>query len=162
MKVKLIAIAALGKKRQIGLKSKLPWCLPDEYQHFKQTIKGQYILIGRKNLELHGHDVDGAKTLVLTHNTNYKNESAEVFHKLSEVISFAKNKCIPQIYVIGGAEIYKLTLPYLSDFLWSEVDYDGEADTFFPEFSYFEWTTVTDETHTGWRMRHLVKTPEFL
>lgn len=162
MNVKLIAIAALGKNRQIGLDGKLPWNIPDEYQHYLKTVKDQYVLIGRKNLELNGGDIEGAYPLVLTRNPNYQNKKALVFRDIFEVISYAEDAEIERLFVIGGAEIYQLALPFISEFLWTEVDYDGPADTYFPDFSSFQWTKVSEKSHSGWKLRTLIKIPQKL
>lgn len=162
MKVKLIAIAALGKNREIGLNGALPWSIPDEYQHYLQTVKGQYVLIGRKNFEINGSDVEGAYPLVLTRSRNYQHENALVFNDILEVLSYAEDAELEKIYVVGGAEIYKLALPYVSEFLWTEVNYSGPADTYFPDFSLFEWTKISEETHKDWKLRRLVKVPRSL
>lgn len=160
MKVKLLAIAAVGKRRQIGLKGELPWSIPDEYRHFQDTVRGQHVLIGRKNFESHAGDVEGAYPIVLTRNADYRPENGVAFGELSEVIEYAGKNNIPQIFVIGGAEIYRLTLPFLSEFLWTEVDYDGEADAWFPEFLNYPWTQLSEEKHPRWTLRRLVKVPE--
>ncbi len=162
MNVKLIAIAALGKSRQIGVKGHLPWSIPDEYRHYQETVRGHHVLIGRKNFEAHGGDVKGAIPLILTRNGEYRSEKGKVLRDLNEVSQYARKNKLERIYVIGGAEIYRLTLPFVSEFLWSEVDYDGPADTWFPEFLQYPWEKISEEKHTGWILRKLVKTPEKL
>ena len=160
MNVKLIAIAALGKSLQIGLKNDLPWNLPDEYQYYQQTVQGQYVIIGRKNFDSHKGDVKGTFPLILSRSPDYQPASGKAFTTLEGLLSYAKENKIEILYVIGGADIYRLTLPFLSEFLWSEVDYDGPADTFFPEFKNYPWKVMKEEKHHGWIMRKLVKTPE--
>src|SRR5688500_15116862 len=125
MNVKLIAIAALGKNREIGLQGKVPWDLPDEYARFKETIQGQYVLIVRKNFELNSMEVSGAFPLVLSRQPTYLAPKALVFQDIMEVISYAEDSELEKIYVMGGAEIYRIALPYVSEFLWTEVDYQG-------------------------------------
>lgn len=156
MNVKLIAIAALGKSRQIGLHGHLPWSIPDEYRHFQETVRGQHVLIGRKNFESHNGDVKGAIPIILTQSSDFKSENGTILHDMDQVLTYAKENMLERIYVIGGAEIYRLTLPYLSEFLWSEVDYDGPADSWFPEFQHMPWQKVSEETHPRWTIRRLV------
>ncbi len=160
MNVKLIAIAALGKSRQIGLKNDLPWSLPEEYQHFQKTVQGQYVIIGRKNFDSHEGDVTGTFPLILSRSPDYRPVCGKAFTTLEDIFLYARDKKIENIYVIGGAEIYRLTLPFLTEFLWSEVDYDGPADAFFPEFQNYPWKIASEEKQNGWTMRRLVKTPE--
>jgi dihydrofolate reductase len=152
--VKFIAVAALGKNRQIGLNGGLPWKLPDEYEHFKKLVRGQYVLIGRKNYELHNEDVEGTKPLVLSRSDE------RYFKSMNEVITFATKNGIDRIFVVGGGEIYKLALPYVSEFYCSIIDYDGQADTFFPEYQFYEWEMLSEEVHEHWTVYHMKKHPD--
>jgi dihydrofolate reductase len=161
MNVKFVAIAALGKNREIGLEGKLPWNFPDEYEHFKKTVKGHYVLIGRKNFELNDGDIEGTLPIVLTHNPDFSNPGAVTFNSMEQVIEYADDMEIPVIYVIGGAEIYDLALPYLSEFLCSVVDYEGPADKFFPQYMSYEWEVLNSEVHTDWTLYHMKKRPDF-
>ena len=159
MKIKFIAIAALGKDRQIGLNGALPWNYPDEFNHFKQTVKGQYVLTGRKNFEV-SKGLEDSKVLVLTKNPEYTSEKAEVFTNINDLKEFAHSNDINTIYVIGGAQIYEFMLPYISEFLCSVVDYEGEADTYFPEYLFYEWDILDTQIHPNWSMYHMKKVPD--
>ncbi len=161
MNVKFIAIAALGINREIGLHGKLPWNLPDEYQHYKNTVKGHYVLIGRKNFELNRSDLFDVRPIVLTNQPEFTATDAVVVHSMDEVVEFAEKNKIEVIYVIGGSRIYDLTLPYLSEFLCSVVDYEGEADTYFPQYLSYEWEVLRTEIHPQWSFYHLAKRPDF-
>lgn len=160
MNVKFVAIAALGKNKEIGLNGALPWNIPEEYDHFKKTIKGQYVLVGRKNFELHGGDIEDALPIVLS-KSGHSSPNAVTFSSMEQVIEYADDMEIKKIYVIGGAEIYNLTLPYLSEFLCSVVDYEGPADTYFPEYLFYEWEVVNQEIHSNWTLYHFKKIPDF-
>jgi dihydrofolate reductase len=161
MKVKFIAIAALGKNREIGLKGKLPWNIPEEYAQYKKTVKNHFVLVGRKNFEANGSDIEGSRAIVLSRN-EYSHPKAEIVcHSMTKVVEFAEKNSIHTIYVIGGSEIYQLTLPYLSEFMCSVVDYEGPADTFFPEYRFYEWEVIHQEVHNKWSLYHLKKTPDF-
>jgi dihydrofolate reductase len=155
MKTKFIAIAALGLSRQIGLNGGLPWSIPEEYEHFKKTVKGHHVLIGRKNFEIHKEDIEGCTPLVLS------KSDPRYFKDMNQVIEHAEANQIETIYVVGGAEIYELTLPYISEFYCSVVDYDGPADKFFPEYMFYEWEIQNQEIHEKWTLYHMKKRPDF-
>lgn len=159
MTVKFIAIAALGKNREIGLDGHLPWSMPDEYQHYLDTVKGHYVLIGRKNFESNLGDVEGAMPLVLTRRP-YSHPNAIVFSSMSGVKEYAEEMDIKTIFVVGGAEIYQLTLPLISEFYCSIVDYEGPADTYFPEYMFYEWEMKNQVVHDKWTMYHMTKKPD--
>lgn len=160
MKVKFIAIAALGPNREIGLNGELPWNIPDEYAHYKKTVQGHYVLIGRKNFEANGGDVEGTKPIVLSRH-DYTSPTAVCLKTMEQVVKYAEDNAIETIFVVGGAEIYNLTLPYLSEFYCSVVDYEGPADTYFPEYMSYEWEMVNQEIHEKWTLYHMKKRPDF-
>lgn len=160
MKVKFIAISALGIHRQIGLNGELPWSMPEEYEHFKKTVRGHWVLIGRKNFETHGGDVEGTNPIVMT-GSGKTYENALTAASMNDVIAIAEEKNIETIFVIGGAEIYNLTLPYWSEFYCSIVDYDGPADRYFPEYMSYEWEMLEQKVHDKWTMYHMKKRPDF-
>jgi len=160
MKVKLIAIAALGKNREIGLNGKLPWSIQEEHEHFIKSIAGEYVLTSRKNLELHGGMIPGAFPLIITRDENYSNPNALIFRDIMAMIEHAENSDIDTIFVLGGAEIYKLALPFVSEFLLSEINYDGPADTYFPEYKDYSWIEISQTDHEKWKLHHLIKIPQ--
>lgn len=155
MRTKFIAIAALGKNRELGLNGKVPWNIPEEYEHFKNAIQGQHVLIGRKNFEHHGQRIEGATPLVLS------KSNPAYFQNMDQILEHAEQNEIDTIYVMGGAEIYELTLPYISEFLCSIVDYEGPADKYFPEYLFYEWEVLDQEIHEEWTLYHLKKRPDF-
>lgn len=160
MKVKLIAIAALGKSREIGLNGALPWHLPEEYQHFLKEISGKPVLLGRKNFEAHRGNVPGSKALVLTRDRHFSHPNALVVHDLKSAVETVSEWGEKSLMIMGGAEIYRESLPYLSEFICSHVDYQGPADAYFPEFQQWPWTQQRKEIHQGWWMEVLSKNPE--
>jgi dihydrofolate reductase len=161
MNIKFVAIAAMGKNREIGLNGKIPWNYPDEYQHYKDTVKGHYVLVGRKNFEMNGSDIEGAMPLILSR-SNFSHANALTFNSPEEVIDYANEMEIEKIFVIGGGEIYKLMLPYISEFYCSIVDYEGPADTFFPEYMFYEWEVLNQEVHEHWTLYHMRKHPDYV
>ena len=161
MTVKFIAICALGLNREIGLNGKLPWDIPDEYSHYKKTVSGQHVLIGRKNFELNKGDFPDSFPIVLSRNPEFEAAGAVVLTSMKEVVEYATENKIEVIYVIGGASVYELTLPYLSEFLCSVVDYEGAADTYFPHYMSYEWEVRSSDVHDKWTLYHMIKRPDF-
>jgi dihydrofolate reductase len=161
MTVKFISISALGHNREIGLNGKIPWDLPDEYAHYQKTVKGQHVLIGRKNFELNKGDFPHSSPIVLSRNADFEASGAVVVKDMNEVIEHAREHKIEVIYVIGGAWIYDLTLPYISEFYCSIVDYEGPADTYFPQYMSYEWEVDATEIHEKWTLYHMIKRPDF-
>lgn len=147
---KLTAIAAMGKSRQIGLNGKLPWSIPEEYRHYQETVRGHYLIVGRKNYEANASDIEIGTPLVLTRQKDFTPANVCVFHSFEQVVGFLQDRDIEKAFVIGGAEIYRLAVPHLDEILLSVVDYDGEADTYFPDFeeSTFGLVEIQKEKYT--------------
>lgn len=149
---RLILIAAMGKERQIGLHGKLPWSIPSEYAHYENTVRGHYLIMGRKNFEAHKKDVQIGIPLVLS-----RRESADTFTSPEEIIKFLENKKVDKAYVIGGEEIYRVFMPFAHEILLSEVDYNGPADTYFPEIDQNDWQLKKKETFEDYALNHWIK-----
>ena len=129
-------IVAMGKSGQIGYKSKIPWHLPSDLQNFKKITMGHTLLLGRKTFESIGRPLPGRKTIILSQNQDFQQPSCKVVSKLEEAFKFAEDSGEQELFIAGGAKIYELALPYVKKFYLSRVDYDGEADVFFPPFSF--------------------------
>lgn len=127
----LKAIAAMSLNRVIGKGNALPWDIPEELQWFKQKTLDQIIFMGRKTFDSIGRPLPRRQSVVLSRSVN-PIEGVTVIHKLSDLLSLQSDKTI---WVIGGAEIYRLTLPYISDLYLTKVKMTvSEGDAFFPPF----------------------------
>ncbi len=154
MKVSIIAAVALNNA--IGKDNDLLWNLPDDMKFFTRMTKGHTVIMGRKNYESIPHKfrpLPKRKNIILTRNSSYKAEGAEVFTDIEDALE----SCIgeSEVFVIGGSEIYSLTLERnLIDTMYiTKVKATFEADAFFPDFDEDKWTKKkllkhqTDENH---------------
>jgi len=129
----LKAIAAMSLNGVIGKGNALPWNIPEELKWFKEKTLDQVILMGRKTFESIGRPLPRRESIVLSR-TMPAREDLRVIKNLSELTQKPPPKD-KDIWVIGGAEIYKLTLPYCSDLFLTKVKLEIEdGDAFFPEF----------------------------
>lgn len=153
--MRLIAISAMGKQRQIGLDGDLPWKIPQEYKHYQTTVRGHFLIVGRKNFEAHNEDIRIGTPLVITRNRNYHvGDNAYVFHNVEDVLDFLTKKNVEKAFVIGGEGVYSLFLPHLNEMMLSYIDYSGEGDTFFPEFNKNEWEIFQKEQRKNYFFCH--------
>jgi dihydrofolate reductase len=132
-------IVALGKQNQIGLNGSMPWHLSDDLKNFKKITSGHTIIMGRKTFDSIGRALPNRMNFVVT--SKHENVNAfEVcsFKNLEKAIDKAKI-FEKEIYIIGGASIYEQMLDKADKMIITHVDYDGEADTFFPEIDYQKW-----------------------
>jgi dihydrofolate reductase len=136
--MKLIAIAAVGKNGALGWKGKLPWNLPEDLRYFRDSTRGQIVLMGRKTYDSLGKPLPKRENAVLTRDRSFQAAGVRVFHDLESAVHFygsAPEFRELDLFVIGGAEIYSLSLPFLHEILLTEIEEEFEADAFFPGYS---------------------------
>ena len=138
-------IAALAENRVIGVNNTLPWRLPNDLKHFRRLTTGHAIILGRKNYESIGKPLPERTNIVITRNRDYRADGCLVAHSLDEALALSKSD--PEIFVIGGAEIYRAALTR-ADRLYLTLVHDTVAgDVYFPEFDSNDWREITRERH---------------
>ncbi len=130
--MKLTAIVAMTPDRIIGKGNDLPWHLPEDLKLFKKTTSGHPILMGRKTWDSIGFPLPKRQSIVLTRDTSWSAEGAHTIHSPEQLKTL--DLIDTHVYIIGGAEIYKLFLPLLDELIVSYVYERYEGDTQFPEF----------------------------
>ncbi len=140
----LSSIVATGLSNEIGKDNKLLWHLPADLKFFKTTTMGCPIIMGRKTFEAIGRILPGRKNIIITRNADLKIEGAEIYTSFESMI---KNCDVEKAFIIGGAEIYKMSLPFVNEIYRTLVKSNFEADTFFPEINSNEFKLVWEESH---------------
>ncbi|MCO4794687.1 MAG: dihydrofolate reductase [Bacteriovoracaceae bacterium] len=140
-------IVAIGKNGEIGNKGNLLWHLPADLKKFKETTMGHHMIMGRKTFESIGKALPGRTTVIVTRNNDYKKESCLIASSLEEAISIAKEAGEQEVMIIGGGEIYKQSLPLAQKIYLTEVEYVGEADTFFPTLDNQNWNILSEQNN---------------
>ncbi len=140
MNIKLIA--ATDKNRGIGLNGTIPWSLPLDMKHFKETTKGHVVVMGRKTYESipeKYRPLPGRTNVVLSKSLVEGDlPGCSIFNGFHEVINFYARKEVDTIYVAGGGQIYEEAIGYASEVILTEIDESFPADTFFP-FGLVSW-----------------------
>ena len=142
----LSIIVAMAKNRVIGRDNQLPWHLPADLRHFKQTTMGHPIIMGRKTYESIGRPLPGRQNIVITRNPDFQAEGCLVVHSLQEALAAVPEA--EEVFIIGGASLYREALPLADRIYLTLVDAEVEGDTFFPELDASEWQEVRRETFT--------------
>jgi len=145
-------IAAVAKNQVIGKGNDLPWRLPDDMKFFMQTTNGHHVIMGRKNYESLPEKfkpLPNRTNIVVTRQRNYQAPGCMIVHELSDGISLAKKNDEKELFIIGGAEIYKLALPMTDVLYLTEIDVEMEGDTFFPPWDKKEWKEVSTQHHAA-------------
>lgn len=135
-------IVAMDQNRVIGKNNKLPWHLPADLQYFKKVTMGHPIVMGRKTFESIGRVLPGRENVIVTRNQEFKAEGCVVLHDIAQIKMFADNH-EKEVFVIGGAEIFKEILPFTDRLYITEIHETFEGDTFFPEIDENEWDEIS-------------------
>jgi len=150
--VKVCLIAARGRNNVIGKEGELPWRLKGDLAFFKKVTMSCPILMGRKTWEsLPFRPLKGRENIVMTRDWTYDAPGARVYSSFPAAINTARAIAARQgaenVFVIGGAAIYTLAIPFADVIYMTEVDAAPEGDVFFPELRAEEWTARTLESH---------------
>src|SRR3990167_2459998 len=102
-------IAAIGKNNELGKGNTLLWHIPADMKHFREITRGHTVIMGRKTFESIGRPLPDRRNIVITRDKNYLRDSVDVVHSLEEAIMSARTPLAEneEIFIIGGAEIYK-------------------------------------------------------
>ena len=146
MRVSLIA--ALDRHHAIGRDNDLPWRLPDDLKRFKALTLGKPVLMGRKTAESLGRALPGRLNLVLTRSGRVPFEGMQGVASVEQAIRIATEQGSNELCVIGGGEVYALTLDRADVLHLTEVDaVVDDAHAFFPPFDPATWHEVARESH---------------
>ena len=137
-------IAAVARNRAIGLDNKLLYWLPNDLRRFKSLTTGHTIIMGRRTFEsLPKGALPNRRNIVLTR-SQQQFPGAETFPTLSAALAACHSD--EEVYIIGGASVYRQALPLADRLCLTEIDDTPEnADAFFPDYS--DWVVETEETH---------------
>lgn len=141
-------IAAMASNRVIGANGKVPWHLSEDMRHFRALTMGKPCIMGRKTWEgLPKKPLPGRLNIVVTRNSHYGAQGADVVHSLSHALARAEEEKPDEIAVIGGADIYRVALPFADVLRLTKLDADFAGDTQFPAIVCSEWRESARETH---------------
>lgn len=147
-KIKLSSISAMAENRAIGKDNNLLWHIPKDFQHFKRTTMGKPMVMGRKTFESLPGVLKGRTHIVITRG-DYTHEEATSVKSLEDAIALGKNLAEKdgqdEIFIIGGGEIYRQSMPLIDRIYLTVVHKNYNGDTFFPEFDWDEWH-ISEET----------------
>ena len=135
--MKISIVVAMAANRVIGRDNQLPWHLPADLKHFKQTTMGKPILMGRKTWESIGRPLPGRTNIVITRDENYDAPGCVVVHSIEAALQAAAKQ--DEVMIIGGAEFYRQVLPRTDRIYLTRINEDFEGDTLFPELDSSEW-----------------------
>lgn len=152
IEVKLCLIVAQARNRVIGADGALPWRLKDDMAFFKSATMGAPIIMGRKTWEsFPKRPLPGRENIVLTRDWDYDAAEARVYSSFPAAMNAARaiaaREGKDEAFVIGGAEIYALALPFADRIYLTEVEAEIAGDTLFPELDMRHWRSDDVAAH---------------
>lgn len=148
-KATISLILAMADNGTIGHNNALPWHLPNDLKFFKNSTLGKPIIMGRKTYESIGKPLPGRENIVISRSLNHDDiTGCIVFNSLSEAIDYINEKGDqPEIMIMGGAQIYKESLPLMDRLYLTHVHANVEGDTQMPAFDFSNATLTFEEKH---------------
>ncbi len=135
---KLIIIGAIGKNRELGKNNDLIWHLKGDMQFFKEQTMNHKIVMGYNTFKSLPKLLPKREHIVLTHR-DLNIEGVKVFKNFTNLVSYL-DTLEEDVYIIGGATVYKLFLPIAEELLLTEIDQEcALADVYFPELNWEEY-----------------------
>lgn len=135
----------MSRNRVIGVNNQLPWHLPEDLKHFRALTMGHAIVMGRKTYESIGRLLPGRKSLIVSRNTDYAVNGAHVVRSLTDAFTLCENES--EVFVIGGAELYRTALDYSQRIYMTEINLDVEGDAYFPPIDASDWKEISRTSH---------------
>ena len=146
--MKISMIAAIGKNNELGKGNTLLWDMPADMKHFRETTAGKTVIMGQKTFESIGRPLPKRRNIVLTRDKNLKIDGVEIAHSFEEAFDVSKND--GEVFIIGGAEIYRQGMAFADKLYITHIDASyKDADAFFPEIIPIVFGETTREDYTA-------------
>ena len=147
---RIALIWAMARNRVIGRENSLPWRLPADMRHFRRLTLQHPVLMGRKTFESLRQPLVDRANIVISRDPDYSAPGCQVAHTIDEAIQIAMPNLPPgdpQLFVIGGENLYAQMLPHADRLYVTLVEADVEGDAHFPEFDWSEWREIERQEH---------------
>lgn len=146
-------IVAMAKNRAIGIENRLPWHIPEDLKYFKAVTMGKPIIMGRKTYESIGRPLPGRANIVVTRNSAYAPEGVTVVNSVAEALGCAKKAAESvaetEVFIIGGEQLYRESLPFAEKIYLTEIEIELEGDAFFPIINSAEWRELSRQKNVS-------------
>lgn len=147
--MKISMIVAVSGNHVIGMKSKLPWRLPEDLKYFRKVTMGHRLIMGKKTFEsLPPGGLPGREIIVLSRNlTQVPSGALCVCSSLEGALSLCQEK--EEVFIAGGAEVYRKAMDKVQRLYLTKIEKDYEGDTFFPDIDLSNWKLIYFQRHVS-------------
>ena len=140
-------IVAASENNVIGINGDLPWRLSADLRRFKKLTMGHHIIMGRKTFDSIGRLLPGRTTVIVTRQSDFEFEGAKVVNSIEQAIEVCNEDDCP--FITGGAEIYRIALPFVNEIHLTRVHTELDGDTVLPEVDWEAWVLEDEEPHSS-------------
>tara|TARA_B100001248_G_scaffold105199_1_gene78394 strand:+ start:323 stop:829 length:507 start_codon:yes stop_codon:yes gene_type:complete len=151
--ISISIIVAHASNYVIGKDGKLPWHIPADLKYFKELTYGSPIIMGRKTFESIGRPLPGRHNIIITRNSEYHNDDCAVVFDfqaaLKEAGDFAEQSGKSDIFIIGGAEVYRQAIDFADKAYITEVHADFDGDAVFDISDLSNWKEISRDYHAN-------------
>ena len=137
---------AMSKNRVIGKDNWLPWDLPDELAHFRNTTRGKPVVMGRRTFQSVNRPMPGRLNIVMSQR-GFRADGVTVVDNIDDALAEAGKDPADECFVIGGTAIYVAAFPHADRLHATFIDAEIDGDTFFPPFDFGGWRVIESEHH---------------
>ena len=135
-------IVAVAKNKAIGKDNQLLWRLSEDLKNFKRITSGHAVIMGRKTFDSLGKPLPNRRNVVITRQKDLKIEVVEIVNSLESALELFE-KTDEEIFILGGAEIYRLAGKYADKIYLTMVEVSPDADAFFDYEPYLSWNLIS-------------------
>ncbi|MBQ6230477.1 MAG: dihydrofolate reductase [Eubacterium sp.] len=142
------AIAAVDNNWAIGFQDNLLIRIPNDQKNFRKVTTGHTVVLGRKTLAgfPNGLPLPNRNNIILSRNPDFEVKGATVVHSIDELKEVLAEIDSDDIYIIGGGKIYDILVPYCDEAIITKIDYEYQADTYFPNLDKIDSWEMVEES----------------
>ena len=149
--MKISLIVAMAQNRVIGRDNQMPWHLSEDLKYFKRVTMGKPVIMGRNTFESIGKPLPGRPNIVISRNPDYDADGISVVSSVQDALELSEQLTElddnAEVMIIGGAQIFVLTLPLAQRIYLTQLHAKVAGDTYFPEFPAEDWRLAAREDH---------------
>lgn len=143
--MKINIIVAADEQSGIGKNNSLPWHLSADLKHFKLLTSGHSIIMGRKTYESIGKPLANRRNIVVTRQNDFQLAGTQVVNSFEDALEICKSE--EEVFVIGGAELFKQAIPQARIIYLTRIHHAFDADTFLQDIDWNEWEEIERHLH---------------
>lgn len=149
-------IAAIGRNNELGRNNDLIWHLPKDLKFFKEITINHTVVMGKNTFDSLPKLLENRKHLVLSFEKFDADSSVEIYYSMEDLLNRIKD--VEDVFIIGGASLYKQFIPYTDKIYLTEIEEESDADVYFPSFDKNEWnkTIIDEQTENGINYKHVL------